>query len=96
MRSAHAVGDAGDHHAAIGVPGQHDVAQVLAAEDGENVFDVQAEVDVAGNEMRPFALAGEGGGEDVMAAGAQPCRHLMIAPTTAPGAVHKDESGGAF
>ena len=61
------VGDAGDHHAAIGMAGQHDIAQAFVMKDIQNVGDVGREIDRAGQQVRTLALPGQRRREDPVA-----------------------------
>ena len=46
-----AIGNTCDHHAAVGMAGEHDVFKLLEVKDVKNIADMQAEVDRDPGEM---------------------------------------------
>jgi hypothetical protein len=54
-----AIHDAGDDHAAVAVPGEHDIVEILEQDHVHHVLDVGLEVDLGAVEMHPLAEAGE-------------------------------------
>ena len=66
-----AVADAGDHHSAVAVPDEDHVVQVFEVQHGDDVADVQVEVDVGAQQVRPLAETGERRRVDLVARGAQ-------------------------
>ena len=92
---ARPVGDAGRHHAAIAVPDQHDIAQVLHLEHADDIGDVGVEIDRRAGEMRALAEAGIGRRPQLMPGGAHQRAHLLPGPGRRPGAMGDDEHGHA-
>ena len=86
-----AIGRAGDHHAAVAVADEDDVAQIFHLEQRDDVGDVRVEVDVRPRQVRALAEAGEGRGKDFMSF--QQWTDQTPAPAAVPGAVHENEIG---
>ena len=85
------VGDAGRHHAAVGVAEQGDVLQVLAIEHRGHVVDVRGEVDFVVGEMGPLAQARVGRREELMAGRGEQRPHLLPRPGGRPRTVCKND-----
>jgi hypothetical protein len=83
-----AVGDTGDHHAAVGMADQDEVAERLALDGAADVLDVGGEVDVAAEQMAPLAEAGERGRVDPVSGAAERLGDRRPGHAAAPGAVH--------
>jgi hypothetical protein len=79
------VGDAGDDHAGVAVPGQHDVVQVRVGHRVEDVGDVRVEVHVGTGQVDPVAQAGEGHRVHFVPAFPQRARHFAPRPRAEPG-----------
>ena len=87
------VGDAGCHHAAIGMAGQHDLAKTFVVHDVDDVGDVRGQVDACRQEMRALALPGQCRREHGVTACSQQRRDLAVAPAARPSAVNENEGG---
>ena len=57
--AGHAVGHAGDDHAAVTVADQDNVVQIFPQDDVDDVLNVRVEVNVGAGEIGMFTLAGE-------------------------------------
>jgi hypothetical protein len=90
-RVRRALGDTGDHHAAVGVATEDNVGQVLALKHTANVSDVRVKIDVSTHQVRPLTQARQGGRVDLMARQAQQRRDPPPAPAAVPRAVDEDE-----
>jgi hypothetical protein len=86
-----AVGDAGDDHAAVAVADEHDLVQVLAREQLDDVLDVGLEGDAAGQQVGPVTAAGERGREDGVTCGLQAGAHPGPVPAARECAVDQEE-----
>ena len=89
MRSGSAIGRAGDHHAAVAMADEDDVAQIFHLEERDDVGDMGVEVDVRPRQVRAFAEAGERRGENLVSL--QQGTDEAPAPAAVPGAVHEHE-----
>jgi len=83
------VADSGDHHAAVAVPDEDDVAQVFVVEHGGDVADVQVEIDGRTEKVRALAEAGERRRVHVVTVGPQEPRDALVAPTAVTAPVHQ-------
>ncbi len=91
-----AIGHARDHAAAIRVAAQHDVGQVLPADQIHDVGDVRLERDLRGDQVRALANACQGGREHVVVRALQRAAHALPTPAAVPGPVHENEGGHRF
>src|SRR4029079_12301974 len=87
---ARAVGDTGDHHAAVAVPDEDHVAQVFELQQRDDVADVEVEVDVGAHEVRAFAETGERRRVDIVTRRDQEPNDARVAPPAVPTAVNQD------
>jgi len=85
-----AVGRAGDGHAPVAGPAQHDVLDSFESEDVDDVLHVRREIR-AGPEVEPFAHARQRGREGGVTPGAEPVRHGRPLPPAAERPVHDYE-----
>jgi hypothetical protein len=74
------VGGTRDHHPAIAVTDQDDVAQVLEVQYRRDVLDVVAQVHLRIEQVGPLSQAGQGRRVDLVPLGAQDAGHPLIAP----------------
>jgi hypothetical protein len=81
------VGDAGDHHAAVAVPDEHHVAEVLPPEQVHDVGDVGVEVDARPQQVRPLPQPGQRRGVHLVTGGAQEPGDLLVAPAAVAASV---------
>ena len=86
----HAVGHAGDNHAAVAVTDEHHVVQVFPENDVDDVLNVRAEVNVRAGEIEMFAQAGERWAINGVAVSGEQFAHMFPIPTAAPRAMHDD------
>ena len=86
---------AGDHHAAITVADQDDVAEFLGLHQSDHVGHVGLQGDAAGGQgmaqVRAFTVAGEGDCVDFVAGRTQRAEHAAPDPGTTPGAMDQDD-----
>ena len=84
------IGHPGDDHAAVAVPDEDHVAQILVVQHGDDVVDVQVEVDVGAQQVRPFTQAGQGRRVHLVPRRPQEPGDPLVAPAAVPTAVHQD------
>ncbi len=84
------VGHAGDHHAAVAVPDEDDVAELLEDEQVDDVLDVGVEPHVLGDQVAALAQPGERRPVGLVTAGTEPLGDVAPGPASTPGAVHQD------
>jgi hypothetical protein len=72
------------------VPDQDHVVQVLVVEDRDDVADVQVEVDLRGQQVRPLAEARQRRAVHLVARGPEEAGDPLVAPAAVPAAVHQD------
>src|SRR5271156_1556995 len=56
----HAVGDAADHHAAIGMADQNDIGQIRVVDNADHISNMRVEIDLTAEEVLACADAGQG------------------------------------
>src|SRR3712207_4905685 len=78
------VGRARDHEAAVAVPQEHDVAQVLELQQIDHVRYVGLEIDLRRSEMHPLAETGKGERVGVVSGISQPPGDGLPAPSPQP------------
>ena len=86
----HAIGHAGDDHAAVAVADEDDVVQIFPEDDVDDVLNVRVEVNVRAAEVGMFAEPGERRAINDVAVGGEQIVHVFPIPTAAPCAVHDD------
>ena len=86
------VDDAGDHHAAVAVAGEHHVVQILVEDQVHDVVDVGLQVDVGAVEVFTFAEPGERGAVNGVAIVGEELASGLPLPSARGGAVDDDES----
>src|SRR5690606_11023161 len=84
-------GDTGCDHAAIAVPDQHDIAQILELQHAEHVSDMRFEIDIGRGKMRALAKPGIARRINVVTGGAQDRPHLLPRPGRRPGAMRNND-----
>jgi hypothetical protein len=87
----HAIGGAGNHHAAVAVAEQHHAIKLLRLEHADNVLDMRLEVYRGAGEVRPLPEAGEGRRVDLVTGAAQQGRQALPAPAAVPRAVDQND-----
>jgi hypothetical protein len=75
-----AVGDGGHHHAAVAVPEQHRLVQVLVLQHIHHVLDVGLKVEVGTRQVAALAQAGQGQRVDLVPRPLQRQPHLLPPP----------------
>jgi len=88
----HAIGHQAGDQAAEAVADQHDIAEIVALEDGQRVGEKGVIVDIGGKFGRAFADAEPGEGAGVMPRGVQALEHELPRPGAHPGAREADVS----
>ncbi len=88
----HLVESAGDHHAAVGVPEEDDVAVVLVQQVVHDVLDVSAQPDLGAREVGPLAEPGQARGEALVAGRMEQPAYVPEPVGSAPATV--DQDGG--
>ena len=81
------VDDAGDHHAAVAVAGEHHVVQILEQDQIHDVVDVGLQVDVGAVEVFTLAEAGERGAVNGVAIVGEEFASALPFPAARGGAV---------
>ena len=84
-------GNAGDHHAAIGMAADDHIGQVLILDHVDDIADMRRERDVIVGEMGALADAGMGRRVNVMPGGTQQARDTRVAPSPMPSAVNENK-----
>jgi len=92
----HPVGDAGDHHAAIGIPKQNDIRQIRVVDNAGHILDMRVEIDLTAEEVPACADTGQGRSVYVMPRLAQPRRQFPPDHTAGPAAMYQDERRHSF
>ena len=92
----HAVGDAADHHAAVGMTDQNDIGQILVLDDADHVLNMRLEADLTAKEMLALAYTGQRWRINFMPRLAQPWRQLPPDHGPSPATMHQHERRHSF
>src|SRR4029077_18551449 len=87
----HSVGDAADHHAAIGMADQNDIRQILFIDNADYVLNMRVEIDRTAEEVLALADSCQSWGKNFVSHLAQSGRQLSPHHAPGPAAMHQDE-----
>jgi len=87
------IGDAADHVAAIRVPAQDDIREILPSKQVDNIRNMRRKIDSGRVEMRALAQTRKSRREHLMAGVLKAFSYSLPTPATMPRPVHKHVSG---
>jgi hypothetical protein len=87
------IGNASDYHAAVGVPAENHIREILPPEQVDNIRNMGRKTHSGGVEMTTFAQTRKSRREHLMAGVLKAFSYSLPTPATMPRPVHKHVSG---